>query len=176
MAKIGAVIIGVIFIVVGVGIGYGFYNSQMNAQEQINKSVQTTGEVVQHDVTEEEERERDPNTDRVETETVYEFTVQYEYEVKGEEYVSNFIEPSDSTLTFNSRTTARDYKQKYPVGEEVTVNYVPEDPTKAYLEEGSTSVVIPLIFVSMFPIVGLIMVISGLGIIGDDSKTEFEGE
>lgn len=176
MAKIGAILIGVIFIVVGVGVGYGFYNSQMNAQEQINKSVQTTGEIVQHDVTEEERRERDPNTDRIETETVYEFTVEYEYQVNGEEYVSDFIQPSDSTLTFDSRTTARDYKQKYPVGEEVTVNYVLEDPNKAYLEEGSTSVLIPLVFISIFPIVGLILVLSGLGIIGKDSKTEVDGE
>lgn len=176
MAKIVPILFGIIFIVVGVGVGYGFYNSQMNAQEQINKSVETTGEVIEHDVTEEEQRERDSTSDRIETETVYEFTVQYEYQVNGEEYVNDYIEPSDSTLSFDTRTTAREYKQKYPVGEEVTVNYVPEDPKKAYLEEGSTKVILPLIFTSIFPIVGLLLVLSGLGILPNDSQTEFENE
>ena len=58
--------------------------------------------------------------------------IEYEYQVSGQNYRSDRIGYS----IVGSSSDARVFRDKYPVGKQVTVYYKPEDPSSAVLEPG----------------------------------------
>ena len=64
----------------------------------------------------------------------YQANVQYEFTIDGTEYVGDEVAYGD----FGSSDSSRAHKisRKYPVGKEVTVFYLPEDPYECVLEPG----------------------------------------
>lgn len=119
-------------VIVGVG-GYVY----VDEGAALDSGVEVDATVVGSDV---EQRIRyDADGDR---RTVYYPRVTYEYSVDGETYRSSNLRAGlgrESMLESNARRTV----ERYPVGAQVTAYYDPENPSRAFLVAGRSSV--PLI-------------------------------
>lgn len=113
--------------------GYDAYNSYAETQNEIANSVKTTGQITDNGV------EKKTVQTYEGTRTEYIFTAKYKYQVGNDMYVSDSVEPCYSVETLSSRSSANEYKNKYAVGDQVTVNYLPSRHTESYLETTSGS-------------------------------------
>lgn len=149
---------GMVFLIGGSVFAYDSYNAHVETQNEIDNSVKTTGKVINNNI--ERTTSTDPETDT--RETYYHFTAKYEYQVDGVSYVSKSIQPAQNSLVSTSRSVVEDFREKYEVGDEVTVYYQPDNPDESYLQEGGGGLLFPAIVSPLFIIVGLIIVRAGV--------------
>jgi hypothetical protein len=119
--------VGFVLLLVFLGIfgGMGFVPTyQHNIAVQENQP--TTAEITSHDI---EVRESDDDTDYVPV-------ITYTYTVNGETYTDDNLYPGRFTRTKGSRSSAQSMLDNYPLGEEFTVHYNPENHGQAYLRRG----------------------------------------
>lgn len=167
------VLYGLVFTLIPLGLGYAMYSSNAAADEQIEKSVDTEGVILENSIDKRVDRDYDDDDDRYEADadsdqdTRYVFDATYRYTVNGRQYTSDGVLPTNHDLSLSTRESAESYKQKYPTENPVTVNYVPANPQKSYLEEGSDDLLIILAFLSIFVLVGISTILRGLGVYGD---------
>lgn len=115
----------VVFLFLGIFGAIGFVPTyQHNVAVQENQP--TTAEIQSHDI---EVKQSDDETNYVPV-------IVYEYTVDGETYTDNNLYPGRFTREKGSRSSAEDILDQYPVGEEFTVQYNPDNPGQAYLRNG----------------------------------------
>jgi hypothetical protein len=149
---------GMVFLIGGSVFAYDSYNAHVETQNEIDNSIKTTGKVISNNI--DQTTSRDPETNTYET--YYHFTAKYEYQVEGVSYVSESIQPAQDTLISSSRSEAEDFREKYGVGDEVTVYYQSDNPDESYLQGGGGGLLFPAIVSPLFIIAGLIIVRAGL--------------
>lgn len=140
------------FIAGGSYVAYDAYNAHVETQNEIGSSTQTTGTILENNIGSYTTRS---DTDRSTTDTDYRFSVRYEYRVGAITYTSESIQPAHDVILIDSRSAANEYKQKYSVGDEVTVNYQPNNPDESYLEETGGNLIVPILITSALILVGL---------------------
>ena len=147
-------IYGIIIILVGIGLILGSslyihdaYTTYEETQYEVENSIQTTGQITDNNIEEEQTTTEDG------TETSYIFSVEYQYQVDGITYTSQSIAPAYDSETLSSKSSANEYKDKYSIGDEVTVNYLPSDHNESYLERSGTTG--PILFIIVWLIFGI---------------------
>jgi len=63
----------------------------------------------------------------------YEVTIRYEYTVDGTTYESDAVYPNGERSDGVAGTKATDLVERFPAGETVTVYYLPDEPSTAFL-------------------------------------------
>lgn len=94
------------------------HNSSVQHNEPTSATVQTT-DIAER--TNDDDREYSP-------------VVTYEYTVDGEQYNSENVYPGQFTRWHGSRSTAADVVGQYTPGQQVTVQYNPNNPEEAYVQ------------------------------------------
>ena len=97
---------------------------------------------------------------RVKRYTVYRPLVTYRYTVNGQTYTQRNLDVNGSS-EYRKQSSAEAILEKYPVGQEVTVYYDPDNPRDALLEPGEDRGSVLLFFVVgmfMLGVAGMIIV------------------
>ena len=161
MSKIGLVVLGLIFLLVGAGL-YVYGPDQAAAeQERIDNSVEIDAEIIHSDVRTVRSGGSSSQTDsRSRDDTDYQPEIEFSYEFEGETYYSDRMYPSSGPDRENRHRHAREVVDQYPEGQVVTAYVDPNHPDKAFLtREVSTTA-------TEFRIGGAIFAVLGLALLG----------
>lgn len=158
-------VVSVVIILAGVVGGFYAYQSATSAQEQINESVNTTGEITNTSIEREEIQRYDQQRERTVEEIQYVVNLEYEYEVDGQNYTSTQITPTADSQAFGTRSAARSFRNNYSVGETVTVRYVPSNPQQSYIIEAEPSPLGVVVVFTIITLVGILLLLRSVGII-----------
>jgi hypothetical protein len=114
------------------------------------------GKIIHSELTEDIQRERDSDDDRIRETTMYGVKLAYSYSVDGHALQGDRIYWSDGIKT-NVDGHARKILANYPLGKSVTVYYQPDKPDFALLEPFTTKGVTMIgVFAAAFFAFGLV--------------------
>ena len=150
-------IFGIVFFVIGVGITYFKSYPDYRTAKESSEWPQTEGVILRSEVKQEM---RSSGSGRNKSSRMYYApNIVYSYEVDGRKYKSSQIYIGNLGYSSTNSSGAYEYRNKYPVGERVTVYYMKGAASKSILEQG-TKVSHYLILGGglLFAIVGLLMV------------------
>lgn len=152
------IVFGIVILIGCTSFGYDAYQSYTETQNEIKNSVQTTGQIIDNDIQKEVIKTEDG------TRTEYVFSTKYEYQVNNNRYTSESLQPAYDTKAFASRSSANEYKDKYSIASQVTVNYLPSNPKESYLEStgGAGGPIITILFAGIFGIAAIYTIRTGL--------------
>ena len=142
------VALATIFTVIGVALaGYGFTQYQGQSQS-IDNAVNITATVTETDV-----RTDSSRRGRID----YQAEIRFNYSYEGENQSSGYIYPLDSDKEFNTESSAEEYLEDYPSGQEVYAFVNPENPGEAFLNaERSNQPLILMLIGSLMAVLGSI--------------------
>lgn len=151
------ILLGLIAIVAPSLFVYDAYSAHVEAENEIEGSMETTGEVLDNNINEYVSEQGQTTSIR------YAVSLEYEYQVDGKTYTSQNIYPSDrDVISFSDQYSADQYLNEYSVGDELTIYYQPDNPEESYVEEDVPGLILPIFMFIMFSIGGTVFIILGL--------------
>lgn len=146
-------VIGLLVLFIGlIAIGFG-YNQYKLSQERITKSEPIEGEVINNNIKKDLDSNDESNLYQ------YHFTIKYKYTVGGTEYTNNYVLPTSTKKTFESKSSAENYKSNHSVGSPITIYHMPDNPETSFIIKSSSSTIIIIIVGVMFVFAGAIVAI-----------------
>lgn len=152
-----SILLGLTVIVVPSLFVYDAYSAHVEAENEIEGSMETRGEVLDNNINEYVSEQGQTTSIR------YAVSLEYEYQVDGQTYTSQNIYPSDrDVISFSDQYSADQYLNEYSVGDALTIYYQPDDPEESYVEKDVPGLILPIFMFIIFFIGGTVFILLGL--------------
>lgn len=121
----------------GAVVAWNGWTAHVDERERVDNAVEVRAEIVDVGASETQERV-DVEGGGTTTRTRYVPWIAFEYEIDGESYTANNVEPPsegvDATRKYGSESRAREHLDDYEAGETVTAYVDPAAPAEGFLE------------------------------------------